>query len=177
MSQNLKQSSAQKGGLHPRNRHRSRYDFTQLVQTHPPLARFVAPNEYGDASIDFANPEAVKSLNKALLKQYYGIAHWDIPDCYLCPPIPGRADYIHHAADLLKSCNASVIPRGPNISVLDIGVGANCIYPIIGMREYGWHFVGTDTDPEALRSAKHIVKLNSILAGGIECRNVIGICC
>ncbi len=130
----------------------------------------MAPNEYGDASIDFANPEAVKSLNKALLKQYYGIAHWDIPDCYLCPPIPGRADYIHHAADLLKSCNASVIPRGPNISVLDIGVGANCIYPIIGMREYGWHFVGTDTDPEALRSAKHIVKLNSILAGGIECR-------
>ncbi len=134
------------------------------------LARFVTLNEYGDESIDFADPDAVKSLNKSLLKHYYGIVQWDIPDHYLGPPIPGRADYIHHVADLLKSCNKSVIPRGRTISVLDVGIGANCIYPIIGIKEYGWHFVGTDTDPAAIRSVKQIVKSNSVLAGGIECR-------
>jgi 23S rRNA (adenine1618-N6)-methyltransferase len=54
--------------------------------------------------------------------------------------------------------------------VLDIGVGANCIYPIIGTKEYGWRFVGVDTDPVAVRSANHIVKVNGALTGAIECR-------
>jgi 23S rRNA (adenine1618-N6)-methyltransferase len=162
--------SPEKSGLHPRNRHRTRYDFHQLVKTHQALAPFVTMNQYNDESIDFADPAAVKTLNAALLKQYYGIVAWDIPPNYLCPPIPGRADYIHHIADLLRSCNRSVIPRGQSIRVLDIGVGANCIYPIIGTREYGWQFVGTDTDPAAIRSSKHIVKSNPVLAGAIECR-------
>ena len=135
-------TSRLKSGLHARNRHRSRYDFPLLVKEHPELSRFVRVNEYDDESIDFADPAAVRSLNKALLKLYYGITHWDIPENYLCPPIPGRADYIHHVADLLRSCNNSVIPRGTSVTVLDIGVGANCIYPIIGVKEYGWHFVG-----------------------------------
>jgi 23S rRNA (adenine1618-N6)-methyltransferase len=170
LPQKSQSTSAEKSGLHARNRHRSRYDFKQLVKSHPELARFVARNQYGDESIDFANPEAVKTLNRALLKHFYGITHWDIPENYLCPPIPGRADYLHHIADLLKSSNKSVIPRGKSIRVLDIGVGANCIYPIIGHKEYGWYFVGSDTDPTAIRSAKHIVKSNTALAGAIECR-------
>lgn len=40
-------------------------------------------------------------LNKALLAAHYDIEYWDIPDTYLCPPIPGRADYVHRAAELL----------------------------------------------------------------------------
>ena len=70
-------------------------------------------------------------LNKALLKHYYDIGKWNIPDNYLCPPIPGRADYIHHIADLLGSKNNNKIPTGNKIICLDIGVGANCVYPII----------------------------------------------
>lgn len=170
MPQKQKHHTAEKSELHARNRHRSRYDFTLLVKSHRDLAQFVARNQYNDESIDFADPQAVKALNKALLKQYYGIAHWDIPETYLCPPIPGRADYIHHVADLLRSSNKSVIPRGASIVALDIGVGANCIYPIIGHQEYGWKFVGTDVDPAAIRSAKHIVKSNPPLSGNVECR-------
>ena len=60
-------------------------------------------NPFNDLSIDFFNPKAVKMLNKALLKQYYNIDNWNIPADNLCPPIPGRADYIHHIADLLGS--------------------------------------------------------------------------
>ena len=40
-----------------------------------------------EKTIDFSNPEGVKSLNKALLKAYYNISFWDIPEGYLCPPI------------------------------------------------------------------------------------------
>jgi 23S rRNA (adenine1618-N6)-methyltransferase len=161
---------ASKNPLHPRNRHRERYDFDQLTQASPPLAAFVQVNAYGNPSIDFANPLAVKALNQALLKQFYGIAHWDIPAGYLCPPIPGRADYLHYVADLLASSNGGVLPHGKSISVLDIGVGANCIYPIIGHQEYGWRFVGSETDPVALRAARNIVAANLALQGSIDCR-------
>ena len=121
--------------LHLRNKHHERYDFKLLIKAAPELAAFVSINKYGDESIDFANPKAVKCLNKALLKHFYQIEHWDIPEGYLCPPIPGRADYIHYSADLLASSFNQIIPKGNKIKVLDVGIGANCVYPIIGYQE------------------------------------------
>ncbi len=156
--------------LHPRNRFRAGYDFGQLVSCSPVLAEFVALNAYGNDSIDFANPAAVKALNQALLKDAYGLQTWDIPRGYLCPPIPGRSDYIHQLADLLAGGDDATIPRGRSVRVLDIGVGANCIYPLIGASEYGWRFVGSDIDPVALRWAQKLVAANPTVAGLIECR-------
>ena len=158
-----------KATLHPRNRHTGRYDFPALLAGSPELAKFVILNPYGKQSIDFANPDAVRAFNRALLKQFYGIAHWDIPPGYLCPPIPGRADYLHGLADLLADENASEIPRGATIHALDIGTGANCIYPLIGLREYGWRFTGSDIDTIALASARTIVTANK-LGKSIELR-------
>ena len=160
----------EKTELHPRNRHRGRYDFELLTRSCPELMQFVITNAYNDTSIDFFNAAAVKMLNKALLKQYYNIQHWDIPDNYLCPPIPGRADYIHHVADLLAETNNGKIPTGSKVKCLDIGTGANCIYPIIGNYEYGWSFTGSDIDSLAIDAANTLVKLNPSLKGKVELR-------
>lgn len=160
----------EKLNLHPRNKNRSRYDFRQLVTACPELKPFVRLNDYGDESIDFADPKAVKTLNKALLLANYDLAYWDIPDGYLCPPIPGRADYIHYMADLLARSNQGKIPSGGTITGLDVGVGANCIYPILGTLEYGWSFVGADIDAVALKSAANIVSKNEVLSGKIDLR-------
>ena len=161
---------AEKDQLHPRNPHRAPYDFPLLSKVSPALAAFVRPNPYGSLSIDFADPAAVKALNRALLKHFYDVEHWDIPKGYLCPPIPGRADYVHYLADLLAESNGGVLPPGEEITVLDVGVGANCIYPIIGRRAYGWHFVGSDVDGVAVRAAQQIEAANPLLAGAIEAR-------
>ena len=155
--------------LHPRNRFRTGYDFPRLIACSPRLAAFVAPNAYGDASVDYANPQAVKALNQALLKHAYGIDTWDVPPGYLCPPIPGRSDYLHHLADLPGILDAAR-PRRQPVVVLDIGMGANCIYPLIAAREYGWRFVGTEIDPVALKWAKKLVAANPAVADLIECR-------
>ncbi|MDR3491304.1 MAG: 23S rRNA (adenine(1618)-N(6))-methyltransferase RlmF [Gammaproteobacteria bacterium] len=160
----------EKTQLHPRNKHRGRYDFAQLIESCPELSPFVKPNAYDDLSIDFFYPAAVKMLNKALLQHYYDIKNWTIPQNYLCPPIPGRADYIHYLADLLASCNQGNIPKGDKIKCLDIGVGANCIYPIIGNKEYGWSFIGADIDPVAIESANKIISSNPALKNKIEIR-------
>lgn len=162
-------AALEKDNLHPRSLHRGRYEFKQLIAGTPELAAFVAVNAYGDESVDFADPAAVKALNRALLKQMYGIAVWDIPAQYLCPPIPGRADYLHYLADLLGESNGGTVPRGDAVRVLDIGVGANCIYPLIGHRVYGWQFVGTDIDAAALDNAHDILAANG-MSDAVELR-------
>lgn len=131
------------------------------------MAAFVSLNPYGNESINFADLAAVKALNRALLKSYYGIQYWDISANYLCPPIPGRADYVHYLADLLAKSNKGVIPRGKTVRVFDIGVGANVIYPLIGHAEYGWQFLGSDIDAKALASAQTIVQSNRGLSSVI----------
>ena len=164
--------SAEKTVLHPRNRHRERYDFKELVLANPELAAFVKVNAYQDESIDFFDPKAVKALNKALLYRYYNMEYWDVPEDYLCPPIPGRDDYIHYIADLLMASGypRQEVMKGNKISCLDIGVGANCIYPIIGSQEYGWSFIGSDIDPIAIATAKNTVEGNTCLDGKVSIR-------
>lgn len=152
--------------LHPRNKHRENYDFPELILAYPPLKPFVQLNKYNNLSIDFFKPDAVKALNTALLIYFYGIEHWNFPEGYLCPPIPGRVDYIHYLADLLSENKT----KHKNIRCLDIGTGANCIYPILACAEYKWSFVGTDIDSKAVESAKQIVNSNPILKDKIEIR-------
>ncbi|MBU0925011.1 23S rRNA (adenine(1618)-N(6))-methyltransferase RlmF, partial [bacterium] len=161
-------STTKKKTLHPRNFHNDRYDFKPLIESENSLKEFVRPNKYDDLSIDFANPNAVIALNKALLSHFYGVKNWSIPEGYLCPPIPGRADYIHHIADLLASSNGGRIPKGNNIKGLDIGVGANCIYPIIGVSVYAWQFVGSEIDDTSIQSLENIINSNESLKNNIK---------
>jgi len=165
-----KEQQTEKSKLHPRNKNRGRYDFKQLIESSPELAPFVKPNLHGEDSVDFTDPVAVKMLNKALLRNQYGINHWDIPDGYVCPPIPGRADYIHHMADFLCRNNYGKVPTGSPIKCLDIGVGVGCIYPIIGNQEYGWSFIGSDIDHVAIESANRIISSNPTLQTKVECK-------
>jgi len=158
----------EKTSLHPRNPHRLGYDFKQLIISCPELEEFVSINQYNIETIDFSNPKAVKSLNKALLISHYDIQNWDIPNNSLCPPIPGRADYIHYIADLLATSNNGIIPEGETVQGLDIGIGANCIYPIIGNSVYGWSFVGTDIDATALENCSKIIEDNPRLIDAIS---------
>ena len=150
----------EKNNLHPRNLHRFGYDFEELTLKFPDLQPFVFTNEFETKTIDFSNSLAVKALNKALLITNYNILNWDIPTDYLCPPIPGRVDYIHYLADLLADSNNGIIPNGENVQGLDIGIGANCIYPILGNQVYGWSFVGTDIFEEAIENCEKIIQNN-----------------
>ena len=153
---------ATKTNLHPRNKHREGYDFVRLMSHSPELEAFTINNPVGQTTIDFTDGRAVRILNQALLRTYYNINFWDIPANYLCPPIPGRVDYVHYLADLLASSNNHEIPRGRNIKALDVGTGANLVYPLTGQSEYGWHFTGVDIDPDAIKAAQKICQLNKL---------------
>lgn len=156
--------------MHPRNKHQGRYDFKQLIATLPELEAFVHANEHGSETINFFEPDAVKMLNKALLQHHYDIQNWDIPEAYLCPPIPGRVDYMHHIADLLAETNKGKIPHGQHIRCLDIGTGASCIYPLLGHQEYSWSFIATDIHKAAIKSSQQILEANPTIATAVDLR-------
>ena len=157
--------------MHPRNKNADGYDLAALCATSAALAKYLKTSPAGTPTLDFANPAAVKALNRALLLHHYGIQGWDIPQGYLCPPIPGRADYLHVLADLLASCNKQRIPTGPGLRGLDIGTGANLVYPLIGQAEYGWSFLGVDIDAAALANGGKILAKNPAAAAAIELRH------
>ncbi|MEO0724506.1 MAG: 23S rRNA (adenine(1618)-N(6))-methyltransferase RlmF [Bacteroidota bacterium] len=159
-----------KAEMHPRNKHKGGYNFDQLTERWPQLKSYLAKNKKGLPTINFHDEQAVKCLNLALLITHYQLDYWDIPGQYLCPAVPGRADYIHHLADLLASANKGKLPRGQHIRCLDLGTGANLIYPIIGTKEYGWSFVGSEVDQQSVQSAKKIIDQNSRLKDIVSMR-------
>lgn len=148
--------------MHTRNLHNDPYDFPALISSHPNLEKYVHLNKQEKLSIDFFNPDAVLAINTALLAYHYQIKHWQIPVGYLCPPIPGRADYIHHLADLIKGEETKTKIRMRNVQCVDIGTGANLIYPLLGNRIYGWQFVASEIDTTALKNAVKIVEDNKL---------------
>ena len=149
-------------GLHAKNKFNKGYDFDELIKLNSKLKDFVSRNKYDTITIDFSDPIAVKELNKALLFTFDKVSVWDFPVENLCPPIPGRLDYIHHLADLLL--------LEENIKILDIGTGATCIYPLLGVAEYSWDFVATDIDLDSLDTAQDIIYDNK-LESKIELRH------
>ena len=141
-------------GLHPKNKFKNGYNFDELIIKNPELKQFVAKNEFGTVTIDFSNPEAVRELNKALICSLDKISNWNFPKENLCPPIPGRLDYIHYLADLLSLKGEA--------KILDIGTGATCIYPLLGVSVFDWSFVATDIDLDSLDVAQDIIDDNNL---------------
>lgn len=148
--------------LHPRNKHQHPYDFVALCTAVPALSAFVRDNGYGQLSIDFANSDAVKTLNQALLKQLYSVAHWQLPEGFLCPAVPGRVDYVHYLADLLALLNKNRVPTGSKVQLLDTGCGANLIYPLLAQAEYSWKVTASELDPVAANAAHLLIEQNQL---------------
>ena len=135
----------------------SAYNFKELSNSNLALKKFVFINKHQKETIDFANPQAVKELNRALLFSNHKLKYWDFPDSNLCPAIPGRLEYIYQLERLLRSSSIT-----DNIKVLDIGTGASCIYPILGNSEFNWQFVATDIDKNSLKCAQNIIDKNNL---------------
>lgn len=142
--------------FHHRSKHKTPYDFNKLVTCNPALQQFLRKSEDGDITLDYAYPNGVLALNKAILKHDYGL-EWSLPPTSLCPGVPGRAEYIHQAADLVNGIGA-----GP-LKMLDIGTGASGIYMILARVIYQWHCVGSDISLDSLKHLESVIASNTQL--------------
>jgi hypothetical protein len=129
-------------------------NFANLAKQHPTLlAGYVQVNPVsGKGCIDFTDENAGRALTRALLLQDFR-ANVDIPKDHLCPPLPNRVNYLCWLSDLIDSSSEigghSGIP-----TILDIGVGPVCVYPILGHSLFKWDFIGTDVDSDAVTHCK-----------------------
>ena len=99
---------------------------------------------------------------RTLLLHDFGV-RWELPLERLCPTVPSRLNYLLWIQDLLDlrpAASASEPIRG-----VDIGTGASCIYPLLGVARFGWRFIATEVDATSTHWARQNVALNQWLAG------------
>jgi 23S rRNA A1618 N6-methylase RlmF len=106
--------------------------------------------------IDFTDAEASKELTRIILKNDFNL-EWDMPLNHLIPPVMNRVNYIYWINDLIK-----IKCFNENIKGIDIGVGASCIYPLLGTSIYGWKFLGTEIDKESVNFSNENIKRNKL---------------
>lgn len=92
----------------------------------------------------------------------FKVTHYDIPKGYLCPRVPQRLQYLEWIKDLFAQVEGLTRP----LLGFDIGVGANFIYPLIGIKKYGWRFAGSEVNKSSIEWAEtKILKANPDIEG------------
>ena len=189
-----------KCGIHPRNRYAmAEPNFSELGNLYPSLRPFLIPLVSEDekipvkpsfqieterntsaefdfgkatrkrATIDFSNPVACRELTKVLLLHDFHIS-WNIPDGVLVPTLTNRINYLEWLQDLFTLEGPRDLSIKP--TVLDVGCGANLIYPLLGSAILKWYFVGVDVSKTAIEWAEKNRIANPELAELIEIRQV-----
>ena len=138
-------------------------DFLTLIKEFPELKKYILKqNEDNEEEFqfDWSNNELSLLMDKSILNYYFNIKYYDIPKGFLIPPIPSRINYINLINSIItKLINDMDIK---NIIGIDIGTGANIIYPILGYSIYKWKFICTEINKEAYNNAKLILQKNNL---------------
>ena len=155
--------------MHPRSPYALRKpDFAALARADASFARLVKTRPNGEAQLDWRDPAALVELCRVLLHHDFGV-RWTLPARALCPTVPSRLNYLLWIADLI-----ALGPSIPTVQIvgIDIGTGASCIYPLLGVAHLGWNFLATEVDPISVNAARHNVDLND-WSERIEVRQVV----
>lgn len=166
---------------HEKNPYKNRPpDFAMLAAKYPDLlGHFVRINKTtGRGSLDFTDMEAAEALTTTLLLDDFGL-NVEILKGHLCPPLPNRINYLCWLSDLIDA--SASLSSGENtaantnkVRVLDIGVGPVGIYPLLGHSLFGWSFVGSDVDADAIQHCQRNIDANPQLTGYVSLVHVSG---
>ena len=136
-------------------------DFAQLGRLYPFFAVFLQHRGHGRRpTLDFRDPLAIAALTRVLLLHDFQLL-FALPSQHLCPPLPQRLAVLYWLDELLSqppSSSSAAVPRRG----VDVGCGASVIFPLLGVRAFGWQFVGTEVDESAVAAARHNVQLNGL---------------
>ncbi|RXG69154.1 Methyltransferase-like protein 16 [Armadillidium vulgare] len=149
--------------MHPRNPYKTLPSFKELAIHYPDFRAYCTFDFRGKAFLDFKKSEAVRALTTCLLHKDFGLKV-NIPDNRLVPTLPLRMNYLLWIEDLLNlTCHKSSLGKmNDNITGIDIGTGATCVYPLLGSKKFGWNFVATETDSVSFDSAMKNVAENEL---------------
>ncbi|XP_075746491.1 RNA N(6)-adenosine-methyltransferase mettl16-like [Rhipicephalus microplus] len=143
--------------MHERSVFRTPPDFTVLAEKYFDFSQHVTYNTLGKAKLDFKDSDSQRALSKTLLKHFFEL-DVRLPQGRLVPAVPQRLNYLLWVQDLVEKA----LERKENVVALDVGTGASCVLALLGHKQCGWDFVGTETDSTAATSAVENVTRNSL---------------
>ncbi|CAH8502253.1 unnamed protein product [Schistosoma turkestanicum] len=144
--------------MHQRNIYKQkRPNFKELAAKFDFFDAVAVKDECGRVTLDFRIPSHLSALSKALLLNDFGL-NVDFPGDRLIPTVPLRLNYILWLEDLIKGLQRF----SERVKILDIGVGASCIYPLLGSAKNSWQFFGTESDVRNFSLAKENVDKNNL---------------
>jgi 23S rRNA (adenine1618-N6)-methyltransferase len=133
------------------------YNFDLLIEKVPELRSEVVLNKKGGETINFSDHKSVRLLNKALLFLELDLNYWDFPESNLTPAYPSRLLYLELCQTVFKELFKTEVTN-----VLDIGCGANVIYPLISAKKMGWQCTGADIHSGSIEIAQNIIDQNNL---------------
>ncbi|KAI8064564.1 hypothetical protein BC940DRAFT_276770 [Gongronella butleri] len=126
---------------------------------HPRNKYYNNPPDFEVLALDYPSFRPLQ-LTVCLLKRDFDLTV-DLPLTRLIPPIPNRLNYILWIEDLLMETLDNADTR--RVHGIDIGVGASCIYPLLGCQtNANWDFLGTEIDEDSLHYAQRNVSANQL---------------
>ena len=133
-------------------------DFLILIKEFPELKKYIIKHDekIEEFSFDWSNNDLSLLMTKSILNYYFNIKYYDIPKGFLIPPVPSRLNYLNLINELIKDIEKE------NIIGVDIGTGANIIYPILGNSIYCWKFICSEINNESYNNAKIILQNNNL---------------
>lgn len=133
-------------------------DFLILIKEFPELKKYIIKHDekIEEFSFDWSNNDLSLLMTKSILNYYFNIKYYDIPKGFLIPPVPSRLNYLNLINELIKDIEKE------NIIGVDIGTGANIIYPILGNSIYSWKFICSEINNESYNNAKLILQKNNL---------------
>jgi 23S rRNA (adenine1618-N6)-methyltransferase len=133
-------------------------DFLILIKEFPELKKYIIKydEKIEEFSFDWSNNDLSLLMTKSILNYYFNIKYYDIPKGFLIPPVPSRLNYLNLINELIKDIEKE------NIIGVDIGTGANIIYPILGNSVCDWKFICSEINNESYNNAKLILQKNNL---------------
>ena len=140
-------------------------DFLILIKEFPDLKKYIIKQneeKLEEISFEWSNNNLSLLMTKSILDYYFNIKYYNIPKGYLIPPIPSRLNYLNLINKILIKEINSQSRYSSDIIGIDIGTGANIIYPILGNSIFNWKFICSEINDESYNNAKLILEKNNL---------------
>ncbi|KAJ6646284.1 U6 small nuclear RNA (adenine-(43)-N(6))-methyltransferase [Pseudolycoriella hygida] len=142
--------------MHPRNRYKVPPSFTELAIEYPEFRAVSNLEINGKVTLNFKDENTLRTLTKCLLHKDFKL-DVTLPKDKLIPTLPLRLNYILWIEDILKVAGIT-----NNVTGIDIGCGASCIYGLLAAREHHWKMIALETNRESCGCARTNIEANNL---------------
>lgn len=138
-------------------------------------------------SLKLFDPKSRLFFARLMLKKYFDVQKYPLPLGYLIPNVSGRFYSLILLKKLIEKKEAEQLQSGNSIisktqvealffereekrvhkngqkrRIIDLGVGANCIFPLLAAKAFDWKVLGFEKNEKSYKIAQEIITSNNL---------------